>query len=515
MSMRDLVKELRGLREKSQLGGGSEKIKEQHSKGKLTARERIDALVDPGSFVEIDRFVVHQTSDFEMADKKILGDGVVTGHATIDGRRVYLFSHDFTAFGGSLGEMFAKKVTKIMDLALKTGVPVVGLNDSGGARIQEGVVSLGGYAEIFFRNVLASGVIPQISAVMGPCAGGAVYSPAMTDFTFMVDKTSYMFITGPDVIKAVLNQTFSFEELGGARLHNNTSGVAHFFAKDEKECLQQIRKLLSYIPSNNMEDPPKAPPRPPLGNKEELNTILPEDYDKPYDMKEILTRIVDGGELLEVQSLWAPNMITAFARINGESIGIVASQPKFYAGVLDINSSVKGARFVRFCDAFNITILTLVDVPGFLPGIDQEHEGIIRHGSKLLYAYCEAIVPKLTIIIRKAYGGAYDVLGSKHIRADANLAWPSAEIAVMGPEAAINIIFRDDLASSQHPASKRKELAKSYREKFANPYVAAERGYIDDVIEPSDTREVLIKYLEALKTKREARPPRKHGNIPL
>ncbi len=507
--------ELKEKRAQAKLGGGQEKIEAQHSRGKMTARERIDALVDPGSFVEVDRFVVHQTTDFGMAEKKIPGDGVVTGHARIDGRLVYLFSHDFTVFGGSLGEMFARKVTKIMDMALKTGVPVIGLNDSGGARIQEGVVSLGGYAEIFFRNVLASGVVPQISAIMGPCAGGAVYSPAMTDFTFMVDKTSYMFITGPDVIEAVLNQTVSFEDLGGARLHNTTSGVAHFFAKNEKECLQQIRKLLSYIPSNNMEDPPLAEPRPPAGRKEELDTILPDDYDKPYDMKEVLTRIVDGGELLEVQALWAPNMITAFARINGQSIGIVANQPKFNAGVIDINSSVKGARFVRFCDAFNIPILTLVDVPGFLPGIDQEHEGIIRHGSKLLYAYCEATVPKITIIIRKAYGGAYDVLGSKHIRADANFAWPSAEIAVMGPEGAINIIFRDELAKSKDPSAKRKELVKSYREKFANPYVAAERGYLDDVIEPSDTREVLVNYLELLKTKREARPPRKHGNIPL
>src|SRR2546429_4984204 len=515
MTMKELSKELSNLRERSEEGGGEDKVEDQHSKGKMTARERIVALVDPDSFVEMDRFVVHQTADFGMAEKKILGDGVVTGYGKIEGRTVYLFSHDFTVFGGSLGEMFARKVTKIMDMALKTGVPVIGLNDSGGARIQEGVVSLGGYAEIFFRNVLASGVVPQISAIMGPCAGGAVYSPAMTDFTFMVDKTSYMFITGPDVIETVLNQTVSFEELGGARLHNTTSGVAHFFAKNEKECLQQIRKLLSYIPSNNMEDPPPAKPLPPAGRKEELNTILPDDYDKPYDMKEILTRVVDGGELLEVQSLWAPNMITAFARINGQSIGIVANQPKFNAGVIDINSSVKGARFVRFCDAFNIPILTLVDMPGFLPGIDQEHDGIIRHGSKLLYAYCEATVPKLTIIIRKAYGGAYDVLGSKHIRADLNLAWPSAEIAVMGPEGAINIIFREELEKARNAEAKTKELVNSYREKFANPYIAAERGYIDDVIEPSKTREVLINYLEALKTKREARPPRKHGNIPL
>ncbi len=515
MGMKERLKELEEKRTRSKLGGGSERIEQQHSRGKLTARERIDLLVDPGSFVEIDRFVVHQTADFGMADKKILGDGVVTGHATIDGRRVYLFSHDFTVFGGSLGEMFARKVCKIMDMALKAGAPVIGLNDSGGARIQEGVVSLGGYAEIFFRNVLASGVIPQLSAVMGPCAGGAVYSPAMTDFTFMVDKTSYMFITGPDVIKAVLNQDVSFEDLGGAKLHNTKSGVAHFFATDEKECLQQIRRLLSYLPSNNVEDPPPAKPRPPAGNSDELDTILPDDPDKPYDMKEILARILDGGELLEVQPHYAPNMITGFARLNGYSIGIVASQPKFYAGAIDINSSVKAARFIRFCDAFNIPILTLEDVPGFLPGIDQEHDGIIRHGSKLLYAYCEATVPKLTVIIRKAYGGAYDVLGSKHIRADVNLAWPSAEIAVMGPEGAINVIFRNEIANSKDPDKTRTRLVQDYRDKFANPYVAAEKGYLDDVIKPSETRTVLIKYLETVKNKREARPPRKHGNIPL
>src|SRR5881396_1576549 len=512
MQRYDRLKEKRDL---AKLGGGPEKIEAQHSRGKMTARERIDALVDPGSFVEIDRFVVHQTVDFGMAEKKILGDGVVTGHARIDGRLVYLFSHDFTVFGGSLGEMFARKVTKIMDMALKTGVPVIGLNDSGGARIQEGVVSLGGYAEIFFRNVLASGVVPQISAIMGPCAGGAVYSPAMTDFTFMVDKTSYMFITGPDVIETVLNQTVSFEELGGARLHNTTSGVAHFFAKNEKECLQQIRKLLSYIPSNNMEDPPPAKPLPPAGRKEELSTILPDDYDKPYDMKEILTRVVDGGELLEVQSLWAPNMITAFARINGQSTGIVANQPKFNAGVIDINSSVKGARFVRFCDAFNIPILTLVDVPGFLPGVDQEHEGIIRHGSKLLYAYCEATVPKITIIIRKAYGGAYDVLGSKHIRADANFAWPSAEIAVMGPEGAVNIVYRRELAAAADQEALRRAKTEEFRERFANPFVAAEHGFVDDVIEPHQTRPRVIRALRMLETKVDTMPKKKHGSIPL
>src|SRR5438477_2404565 len=515
MTMRERVALLERRAAEAELGGGAARLEAQHRKGKLSARERLDLLLDEGSFVELDRFVVHRSHDFGLEEQLFYGDGVVTGYGRIDGRLVYVFSQDFTVFGGSLSESFAEKICKVMDLAIRNGAPVIGLNDSGGARIQEGVVSLGGYAEIFFRNVLASGVIPQISAIMGPCAGGAVYSPAMTDFTFMVDKTSYMFITGPDLIKAVLNQTVSFEELGGAKVHNTTSGVAHFFARDEKECLQQMRKLLSYIPSNNTEDPPEVPARPPTGKKEDLNTILPEDYNKPYDMRDIITRIVDGGELLEVQPLWAANMITTFARINGHSIGIVANQPKFNAGVIDINSSVKGARFVRFCDAFNIPILTLVDVPGFLPGIDQEHEGIIRHGSKLLYAYCEATVAKLTIIIRKAYGGAYDVLGSKHIRADLNLAWPSAEIAVMGPEGAINIIFREELEKARNAEAKTKELVNSYREKFANPYIAAERGYIDDVIEPSKTREVLINYLEALKTKREARPPRKHGNIPL
>ncbi len=515
MTMKELSKELGDLRERSEEGGGKDKIEDQHSKGKMTARERIVALVDPGSFVEMDRFVVHQTADFGMAEKKILGDGVVTGYGKIDGRTVYLFSHDFTVFGGSLGEMFSRKVTKIMDLALKTGVPVIGINDSGGARIQEGVVSLGGYAEIFFRNVLASGVIPQISAVMGPCAGGAVYSPAMTDFTIMVDKTSYMFITGPDVIKAVLNQDVDFEELGGARLHNTKSGVAHFFAQNEQEGLQQIRKLLSFIPSNNTEDPPRAKPKPPVGDKNELNNVLPDNPDKAYDVRDVITRIVDGSELFEIQPLWAQNIVIGLARLNGYSIGIVANQPKVNAGTLDIDSSVKAARFVRFCDAFNIPILTLVDVPGFLPGIDQEHNGIIRHGSKLLYAYCEASVPKLTVIVRKAYGGAYDVLGSKHIRADVNLAWPSAEIAVMGPDAAINIIFRNEIAKAKDTVAEKRKLVKEYREKFSNPYIAAGRGYVDDVIEPSETREVLIKYLESVKTKREARPPRKHGNIPL
>jgi len=515
MSMKERMEELEEARARANLGGGAVKNSEQHSRGKMTARERIEALVDLDSFVEIDRYALHQTRDFGMMDKRILGDGVVTGYGKINGRQVYVFSHDFTVFGGSLGEMFAKKVTKIMDMALKTGCPIIGLNDSGGARIQEGVVSLGGYAEIFFRNVLASGVIPQISAIMGPCAGGAVYSPAMTDFTLMVEGTSYMFITGPDVIKTVLNQDVTFEELGGAKLHNSRSGVAHFYARDEKECIAQIRALLSYFPQNNQDDPPRLSPREPKGQPSELDGLLPNDSDRPYDMHEIITRIVDGGEILEVQPLYARNIIVGFARLNGYSIGIVANQPKYQAGALDIDSSTKAGRFVRFCDAFNIPILTLVDVPGYMPGIDQEHGGIIRHGSKLLFAYCEATVPKLTVIIRKAYGGAYDVLGSKHIRADANLAWPSAEIAVMGPEGAINIIFRQEIASAKDKETERAKLVKDYRQKFANPYIAAEHGYIDDVIKPSETREVLIRYLDLLRTKREARPPRKHGNIPL
>jgi len=515
MSMKERMVELEEARARANLGGGAVKNSEQHSRGKMTARERIEALVDLDSFVEIDRYALHQTRDFGMMDKRILGDGVVTGYGKINGRQVYLFSHDFTVFGGSLGEMFAKKVTKIMDMALKTGCPIIGLNDSGGARIQEGVVSLGGYAEIFFRNVLASGVIPQISAIMGPCAGGAVYSPAMTDFTLMVEGTSYMFITGPDVIKTVLNQDVTFEELGGAKLHNSRSGVAHFYARDEKECIAQIRALLSYFPQNNQDDPPRLSPREPKGQPSELDGLLPNDSDRPYDMHEIITRLVDGGEMLEVQPLYARNIIVGFARLDGYSIGIVANQPKYQAGALDIDSSTKAGRFVRFCDAFNIPILTLVDVPGYMPGMDQEHGGIIRHGSKLLFAYCEATVPKLTVIIRKAYGGAYDVLGSKHIRADANLAWPSAEIAVMGPEGAINIIFRQEIAGAKDKETERAKLVKDYRQKFANPYIAAEHGYIDDVIKPSETREVLIRYLDLLRTKREARPPRKHGNIPL
>jgi len=510
------IRLLRELREKAKLGGGPERIKRQHEKGKLTARERIEALLDPGSFVELDAFVVHRCYEFGLEKRRYLGDGVVTGYGTIDGRLVFVFSHDFTVFGGSLGEMFAKKVCKIMDLAMKVGAPVIGLNDSGGARIQEGVASLGGYGDIFFRNVLASGVIPQISAIMGPCAGGAVYSPALTDFIIMVRGISHMFITGPQVVKAALGQEVSFEELGGADVHAQLSGVIHFVTDTEEECFELIRRLLSYIPSNNMEDPPYVETGDdPARTDERLNSLIPDDPDKPYDVKEVITSVVDDGEFLEVQPDFAPNIVIGFARLNGHSVGIVANQPLWFAGALDINASCKAARFVRFCDAFNIPIITFVDVPGFLPGIEQERGGIIRHGSKLLYAYCEATVPKITVILRKAYGGAYDVMGSKHSGADINLAWPTAEIAVMGPEGAINIIFRKQLAEAEDPEALRRQLVADYRRKFANPYVAAQRGYIDDVIEPSETRPRLISALEMLLDKREARPPKKHGNIPL
>ena len=510
------IARLRELREKAKLGGGLERIERQHAKGKLTARERLEALLDPGSFVELDAFVVHRCYDFGLEERRYLGDGVVTGYGTIDGRLVFVFAHDFTVFGGSLGEMFAKKVCKIMDLAMKVGAPVIGLNDSGGARIQEGVASLAGYGDIFFRNVIASGVIPQISAIMGPCAGGAVYSPAMTDFIIMVRGISHMFITGPRVVKAALGQEVTFDELGGADVHAQLSGVAHFVTDTEEECFELIRRLLSYIPSNNMEDPPYVETGDdPARTDERLNSIMPDDPDKPYDVKEIIRSVVDNGEFLEVQPHFAPNIVIGFARLNGHSVGIVANQPLWFAGALDINSSCKAARFVRFCDAFNIPIITFVDVPGFLPGIEQEHGGIIRHGAKLLYAYCEATVPKITVILRKAYGGAYDVMGSKHSGADINLAWPTAEIAVMGPEGAINIIFRKEIASSEDPEALRARLVADYRRKFANPYVAAQRGYIDDVIEPSETRPRLISALEMLLNKRESRPYKKHGNIPL
>ena len=515
-SVDEKIKRLRELNEQAKLGGGQKRIEEQHSKGKLTARERIDLLLDPGSFNELDQFVVHQCIEFGMGERKIPGDGVVTGYGSIDGRLVYVFSQDFTVFGGSLGEMFAKKVCKLMDLALKIGAPVIGLNDSGGARIQEGVASLAGYGDIFFRNVISSGVIPQISAVLGPCAGGAVYSPALTDFIVMVDKTSHMFITGPDVVKTVLGQEVSFEELGGAMIHSQTSGVAHFIAKNEQQCIQIIKKLLGYLPSNYLEDPPQAESKDdPDRTDETLAKIIPDDPDKPYDVKEVILRIVDEGDFFEVQSLWAQNIVVGFARLNGKSIGIVANQPAHCAGALDTNSSMKAGRFVRFCDAFNIPIVTFVDVPGFLPGIEQEHGGIIKHGSKLLYAYCEATVPKITVILRKDYGGAYDVMGSKHSGADVNYAWPTAEIAVMGPNGAINIIFRKEIQSAKDPEQKHSELVAEYREKFASPYIAAQKGYVDEVIEPAQTRPKLISALESLSTKREQRPTRKHSNVPL
>ena len=509
------IDRLRELRERSLLGGGNDRIDEQHRKGKLTARERLDLLLDHGSFVESDRFAMSQSGELGNENKRILGDGVVTGHGKVDGRPVFVFAHDFTVFGGSLGETFALKVCKIMDQALKVGAPVIGLNDSGGARIQEGVVSLGGYAEIFHRNVLASGVVPQISAIMGPCAGGAVYSPALTDFVIMVDKTSYMFITGPDVVKSVLNEEVTFEGLGGAAVHSQTSGVSHFFAQDEATAIQLIKTVLSYIPQNNLEDPPVLKTGDDPNRMDyELSSIVPTDRDKPYDVRDVITRVADIGSFLEIQSQWAPNIVVGFGRLDGRSIGIVANQPKHYAGALDNNSSIKAARFIRFCDAFNIPIVTFVDVPGFLPGVDQEHSGIIRNGSKLLYAYCEATVPKLTVILRKAYGGAYDVLGSKHIRADYNFAWPTAEVAVMGPEGAVKIIYRKEIMQAKDQAVVDK-LLQEYREKFANPYVAAERGYIDDVIEPQETRPVLVKALDASINKRESTPPKKHGNIPL
>ena len=510
------IKRLRETKAKSRLGGGADRIEGQHARGRLTARERIDLLLDRGSFREVDSFVIHRTSDFDLDQQKYLGDSVVTGWGTIEGRLVYIFSQDFTVFGGSLGEVHAEKVCKIMEMALKNGAPVIGLNDSGGARIQEGVVSLGGYADIFLRNTLVSGVIPQISVIMGPCAGGAVYSPALTDFIIMVRKSSYMFITGPDVVKAVTHEEVTFEELGGADVHSEISGVCHLAADTEPDALYLIRKLLSFIPQNNMEDPPYTNnDDDPLRMEEELNTLIPEDPSKPYDIKEAIRLIVDGNIFFEIQEAYAQNIVIGFARLGGHSVGIVADQPAVLAGVLDIKSSEKAARFVRFCDAFNIPIVTFVDVPGFLPGTAQEHGGIIRSGAKLLYAYCEATVPKLTVITRKAYGGAYDVMSSKHVRGDVNLAWPSAEIAVMGPEGAVKIIFRKEIAESKDPEKTQQKLAADYREKFANPYIAASRGYIDDVIEPWETRPRLINALEMLSNKRDSNPPKKHGCIPL
>ena len=510
------IQKLRELREQAMLGGGQKRIDQQHAKGKLTARERINLLLDEGSFREIDTFVTHRATGFGIEEKKFLSDSVVTGWGTVDGRLVYVFSQDFTVFGGSLSEVHAEKVVKIMDLAMKNGAPVIGLNDSGGARIQEGVVSLAGYAYIFLRNVLASGVVPQISVIMGPCAGGAVYSPAMTDFTVMVKNTSHMFITGPEVIKAVTREEVTFEELGGAMTHNSKSGVAHFAAEDEEDSLLLTRQMLSYMPQNNMEDPPFVTTAdPPDRMDAELDVVVPDNPNKPYDIKEVIRRVVDDGEFLEVHEHWARNIVVGFARLGGFSVGVVANQPAVLAGVLDINSSTKAARFVRFCDAFNIPIITFEDVPGFLPGVSQEHGGIIRNGAKLLYAYCEATVPKITIITRKAYGGAYDVMSSKHIRGDISYAWPSAEIAVMGPEGAVNIIFRHELAEAEDPEARKAKLVAEYREQFANPYEAAARGYIDDVIEPHETRPRLIAALQMLQNKRDSNPPKKHGNIPL
>jgi acetyl-CoA carboxylase carboxyltransferase component len=516
MSVDPKIAELRKLKEEAKLAGGAERIAKQHAAGKLTARERLEMLLDPGSFRELDMFVTHRAVGFGIEKRRPYSDGVVTGYGTIGGRLVYVFSQDFTVFGGSLGEAHAEKICKVMDLAVKAGAPVIGLNDSAGARIQEGVVSLGAYADIFVRNVLASGVIPQVSVILGTCAGGAVYSPAMTDFILMVKGTSHMFITGPGVIRAVTHEEVDFEELGGATKHNATSGVAHFAAENEKHCFELVRRLLSYIPQNNMEDAPVIPGADdPLRMDDELDRIVPDSPNKPYDMRDIIRRVVDDSDYFEVQEHWARNITIGFARLNGRSVGIVGQNPAFLAGVLDINSSTKGGRFVRFCDCFNIPLVTFVDVPGFLPGVAQEHGGIIRHGAKLLYAYCEATVPKITVITRKGYGGAYVVMGSKHVRGDINYAWPSAEIAVMGPDGAVNIIFHKEIAEAKDPEATREQLVREYRQKFANPYVAAGRGYVDEVIEPHETRPRLIDALEVLQNKRESNPPKKHGNIPL
>ncbi len=514
------IKELRQRKLQATLGGGEKRIDDQHKKGKLTARERLDLLLDPGSFEEIDMLVEHRSYDFGLEKQKYLGDGVVTGTGKIDGRLVFVFSQDFTVFGGSLSEAHAEKICKIMDMAMNVGAPVIGLNDSGGARIQEGVVSLGGYADIFLRNTLASGVIPQISAIMGPCAGGAVYSPAITDFTLMVKKTSYMFVTGPNVVKTVTHEDVSFEDLGGAVTHATKSGVAHFACEDEKQCLEYIRKLISYVPSNWKEKPPVRQTKDDPSRRDEgLNTVIPENPGKPYDMKKVVHMIVDteesGSSFFEVNELFAPNIIVGFARLDGKPIGIIANQPSKMAGALDIDSSVKGGRFVRFCDAFNIPLLVFEDVPGFMPGTYQEWRGIIKHGAKLLYAFSEATVPKITVIVRKAYGGAYDVMNSKHIRGDFNFAWPTAEIAVMGPHGAAEIIFKKEIEGSENPKKAFEEKVDDYRLKFANPYIAAARGYVDDIIEPKETRPKLIRAFEILSTKVEENPKKKHGNIPL
>jgi acetyl-CoA carboxylase carboxyltransferase component len=516
MAIDEKSKELQRLRELAQLGGGQERIEAQHARGKLTARERLNVLLDVGTFEELDSLVTHRTVEFGLDKQKYYGDAVVTGYGKIDGRLVYVFSQDFTVFGGSLSEAVSEKICKVMDLAMKNGAPMIGINDSGGARIQEGVVSLKGYGDIFLRNVLGSGVIPQISVIMGPGAGGAVYSPAITDFIFMAAGTSQMYITGPDVVRTVTQEEVTHEELGGAQVHSTRSGVAHFAIEGEEDCLAEVRRLISFIPSNNMEDPPFSEPvDDPDRRCDDLASIVPDDATRPYDIHQIIYSIADDGDFLEVQPFWATNISVGFARMGGRPVGIVANNPMSLAGVLDVDSSRKGARFVRFCDAFNIPIVTLVDVPGYLPGTAQEYGGIITHGAKLIYAYSEATVPKVTVIVRKGYGGAYVVMGSKHLRADVNFAWPSAEIAVMGPDGAVNIVFRREIEAASDPEAKRKELVEQYRQQFANPYVTASRGFIDDVIEPGDTRIKIIRALEMLQNKTDSNPPKKHGNIPL
>jgi propionyl-CoA carboxylase beta chain len=513
---RQLLDELHHRQALAEQGGGPTRVAQQHKKGKLTARERLDLLLDPGSLVELDRFVTHRATDFGLDQQIYPGDGVVTGYGRIDGRLVYVFSQDFTVFGGSLSEAHAEKICKVMDLAVRNGAPVIGLNDSGGARIQEGVVSLGGYADIFLRNTLASGVVPQVSVVLGPCAGGAVYSPAITDFVFMVRGVSYMFVTGPSVVKTVTHEEVTFDELGGADTHGGTSGVSHFTHDTEAECLQAVRELMGFLPLNNLDEPPERVTSDPVDRRDEaLLDIVPESPAMPYDMHGVIGRVVDEGAFLEVHRGYAENIVVGFARLGGRPVGIVANQPAVLAGVLDINASLKAARFIRFCDCFNLPVVTFVDVPGFLPGVAQEHGGIIKHGAKLLFAYCEATVPKLTVITRKAYGGAYDVMSSKHIRGDLNFAWPSAEIAVMGPKGAVEILFKDEIARAADPAAATARLIDEYTAKFAHPYAAAARGYIDDVIDPRDTRPRLIDALRTLRTKRERNPAKKHGNIPL
>ena len=516
MAIDPRIRELRELKEQAKLGGGKKRIERQHAKGKLTARERLNLLLDEGSFRELDMFVTHRCTDFGMERKRTLGDSVVTGWGAIDGRLVYVFVQDFTVFGGSVSKVHGEKICKVMDLAMKNGAPLIGVNDSGGARIQEGVDSLWAYGEIFTRNTLASGVIPQISVIMGPCAGGAVYSPAITDFIFMVQETSHMFITGPQVIRAVTGEDVTQEALGGAAAHSVKSGVAHFMGGDEPQTLAMVRRLLSFLPQNNLEDPPRVEPADDPGRVDErLDTLVPDDPSKPYDMKEIILRVVDDGDFMEVHERYATNFIIGFARMDGRPVGIVAQQPKILAGVIDINAADKGARFIRFCDCFNVPLVTFCDTPGFMPGVAQEHGGIIRHGAKMLYAYAEATVPKVAVITRKAYGGAYIVMSSKHLRGDINYAWPSAKIAVMGPEGAVNIISRNEIKEAEDPEARRAELLEDYRDKFANPYVAASRGYIDDVIEPHETRARLINALEMLQNKQDTNPPKKHGNIPL